>query len=172
MTVVEEAPARVAADVFAAWLEEFGAALESGEPARTAAAVLADGYWRDILAFGWDYRTSSGRAEIEAAFRQTLPHVRPRDLRPAAGRTAPRLVKRAAKWVVEAYFDFETVAGHGTGFVRLLLDDADPLQSRAWLLLTTLPVRNKAQVTEVVEAYSQRFSTRGVLPHLEERLWH
>lgn len=57
----------------------------------------------------------------------------------------------------------------------VLVSEVDPPPGDTaveWLLLTTLPVRNKAQVAEVVEAYSQRFSTRGVLPHLEERLWH
>lgn len=138
MTVTDDAPPDLAATVFSAWLAEFGAAMDDRDPARAAACVVDDGYWRDILSLTWDYRTHSGRVEIEPALKTAISDLRPRAVRPAPGRTPPRLVKRAARLVVEAFFDFDTTVGRGTGFVRLPLEDSDPLRSRAWLLLTTL----------------------------------
>lgn len=137
MTVLDT-PAQTIDEVFSAWLCEFGAAMEDADPARIADSVIDDGYWRDILSFTWAYRTFSGRGEIESALKATLPETAPRSFRRAADRVEPRLVKRSGKQVIEAFFDFDTTIGRGTGFVRLLLDDVDPLRSRAWLLLTTL----------------------------------
>ncbi|MQA82538.1 MAG: SidA/IucD/PvdA family monooxygenase [Streptosporangiales bacterium] len=131
-------PAHAIDEVFSAWLREFGSAMEDADPARIADCVVDDGYWRDILSFTWAYRTFSGRAEIESALKATLPEVAPRGFRSAAGRIEPRLVKRSGERVVEAFFDFDTTVGRGTGFVRLLLDEANPLRPRARLLLTTL----------------------------------
>ncbi len=56
-----------------AWLDDFGAALASGEAARIAALFAADCHWRDILAFTWDLRHTSG-----AAVHRGAHGVRPR----------------------------------------------------------------------------------------------
>jgi cation diffusion facilitator CzcD-associated flavoprotein CzcO len=138
MTVLDAPAAELAGAVFASWVEKFGAALESGDPALIAGQLTEAGYWRDILAFTWDYRTFGGRAEIEQALAATLAAARPRSARVAPGRYPPRLVKRSARAVIEGYFDFDTRAGRGTGFARLLFDPADPFGSQAWILLTTL----------------------------------
>ncbi|MQA17101.1 MAG: SidA/IucD/PvdA family monooxygenase [Pseudonocardiaceae bacterium] len=135
---VADLPAHTIDEVFSTWLDEFGAAMEHADPARIADSVIDDGYWRDILSFTWAYRTFSGRGEIESALKATLPETAPRGFRRVADRVEPRLVKRSGKQVIEGFFDFDTAVGRGTGFVRLLLDDVDPLRSRAWLLLTTL----------------------------------
>jgi cation diffusion facilitator CzcD-associated flavoprotein CzcO len=123
--------------IFANWLEGFAVALETGDAEGLAERFISDGYWRDILTFGWEFRTFSGPPEIRAAA-GSLPQARPRSVRVARERIAPRLVKRAGRPVVEAYFDFDTEVGRSSAFVRLLLDDADPAASRAWLLLTAL----------------------------------
>jgi cation diffusion facilitator CzcD-associated flavoprotein CzcO len=137
MTVLDN-PTLTADEVFAAWLDEFGAALELAEPARVADCVLENGYWRDMLALTWGFNTYAGRADITAALAALLPEALPKAVRAAKGRTAPRLLKRSGKRVVEAFFDFDTTAGRGTGFVRLLVDPERPHRSRAWLLLTSL----------------------------------
>ena len=137
MTVLDN-PTLAADEVFAAWLDEFGAALELAEPARVADCVLENGYWRDMLALTWGFHTYAGRADITAALAALLPEALPKAVRAAKGRTAPRLLKRSGKPVVEAFFDFDTTAGRGTGFVRLLVDPERPHRSRAWLLLTSL----------------------------------
>jgi cation diffusion facilitator CzcD-associated flavoprotein CzcO len=125
-------------EVFRAWLDRFGSALERADPAALADCFIEDGHWRDILTFGWEFRTFSGRDEIREGSGRSLAEVQPREVRVAADRMAPRLVKRSAKRVVEAFFDFDTAVGRSSAFVRLLLDEADPAATKAWLLLTTL----------------------------------
>jgi cation diffusion facilitator CzcD-associated flavoprotein CzcO len=138
MSIATATSADVAAQVFDEWLIRFGAALESGDAALVAGHFLPDGYWRDILAFTWDYRTFSGRSDIEKAMATQLAATAPRNLRRAAGRMAPRVVRRSARTVVEGYFDFEVAPGRGTGFVRLVFAEAEPSATRIWIGLTTL----------------------------------
>jgi hypothetical protein len=138
MSVLDETTTDLANVVFTTWLDCYGAAHEAADPARVSQHFVEDGYWRDILAFTWDYRTFCGRAEIETAVAERLAITRPRAFRVAPGRTPPRQVRRSRRQVVEGYFDFDTDAGRCTGFARLLFDDADPLSSRAWIALTTL----------------------------------
>jgi cation diffusion facilitator CzcD-associated flavoprotein CzcO len=127
-----------AADVLAAWLSRVEAALSSGDSDAVAALFTSDGYWRDILTFTWKYKTFAGPADIAAGLLATLEAVRPRSIRPAPERTAPRIVRRSARNLVEAYFDFDTEVGRATGFVRLHINDEAPLESKAWILLTAL----------------------------------
>ncbi|PKW17474.1 flavin-containing monooxygenase [Saccharopolyspora spinosa] len=125
-------------EVFAHWLKRFGESVEDGDPAAIAAFIEPDGHWKDILAFTWSYKTFTGRDEIEKALKATLDDVKPRSLRLSTDRAAPRLVRRSARSVIEAYFDFDTEIGAGTGFVRLVYDPASPGNPLAWILLTTL----------------------------------
>ena len=128
----------LADEVFAAWLTRFGAALDDADPERIATCFVEDGYWKDLLAFGWDFRTHSGRQEIAAGFAATLDSSRPRRARRAPDRSLPRLLKRSGRLVVEAFLDLDTAVGRATGFVRLLVDAEEPLASRAWIALTAL----------------------------------
>jgi cation diffusion facilitator CzcD-associated flavoprotein CzcO len=121
-----------------AWLAALNAGWDSQQPGMVSDLFEPDGYWKDIVSFTWAYRTFAGAEEIERGFKLTMPDARPRDARLAPDRTAPRLVKRSARPVIEAYFDFDTAAGRGTGFVRLPYDPAQPGQPKAWILLTTL----------------------------------
>jgi cation diffusion facilitator CzcD-associated flavoprotein CzcO len=119
----------------AAWLDDFGAALASGDAARIAALFAENCHWRDILAFTWDLRTTSGAAAIAARMLPTLAAMAPRDLALAAGRTQPRRVTRVGTDAIEAIFTFETSVGPCNGVARLVSEAGQP---RAWTLLTTL----------------------------------
>src|SRR5690606_35781085 len=90
---------------------------EAGHP--VAARGDADGYWKDILAFTWGYRTFSGREEIVRGLRQTFAATQARNFRPSSTRTPPRRVRRSAMPLIEAYFEFDTAFGTADGFVRL-----------------------------------------------------
>lgn len=124
--------------LFQDWLAGFGAAVENGDVDRIAAFFDPEGYWRDILALTWRYHTFAGLDEIKRALPEELLTQRPARFRVAEDRTAPRLVKRSARLVIEAYFDFDTALGRGTGFVRLLVTDAGLAPNPVWILLTTL----------------------------------
>jgi cation diffusion facilitator CzcD-associated flavoprotein CzcO len=127
-----------ATDIFLVWLDEFGAALGSCDIQKVLPCFDAGGYWKDILAFTWGYRTFSGVTEIRDGLAPLLPNVKPNAIKLAKHRTAPRFGRRSSQNVIEGYFDFETQAGHGSGFVRLLHDADNPFHPKIWLLLTTL----------------------------------
>jgi cation diffusion facilitator CzcD-associated flavoprotein CzcO len=138
MTAATQPAGELAAGVFHRWLEAYAAAVESGNAALAADQFVEDGFWRDIISFSWSYRTFSGRGEIERALQLSLPDVRPHNFRVAADRIPPRVVKRSARLLVEGFFDFDTAAGRGTGFARLMHDGSETSESKVWLLLTTL----------------------------------
>lgn len=122
---------------FQRWLDGFVQLCNS--PSREQFDVLfaGDCYWKDILSFTGGYRTYSGPAAVYDAFTAAIAATPISQIRVAKSRLAPRHVRRSAKNIIEAYFDFDTLAGHGTGFVRLLVtEDSDT--SPAWLMLTTL----------------------------------
>jgi len=121
-----------------AWLEDFAAALARADYVRLEALFRPDGHWRDLLAFTWHLETHSGAGNVAAAFRRTLAATRPANIRPSAGRAAPRWVQRAGGEAIEAFFDFDTAAGRGSGVVRLTEDAAAPGRFRAWTLMTAL----------------------------------
>jgi cation diffusion facilitator CzcD-associated flavoprotein CzcO len=126
-----------AADLFAQWLRAFAASVEQAEPDRISAFFAADGTWRDVLSFTWGYRTFEGRPAIEAALRQTLAPTKPTRVRLADGRSPAKWVRRAGADTVEGFFDFETAAGPGTGFVQLLPDEERPAASTIRIGLTS-----------------------------------
>jgi cation diffusion facilitator CzcD-associated flavoprotein CzcO len=124
--------------IFHDWVMNFGDALEARDAAALADGFLLDGFWKDFLSFTWEHRVFSGRNQIRAAFAESLAAIEPRSARIAEGRTAPRLLRRAGKWVIEGFFDFDTKWGRGTAFVRLLHNQAHPAHPQIWLMLTTL----------------------------------
>ena len=82
--------------------------------ARTAAAAalfLADGLWRDVLAFTWTIADHAGRPAIEAMLRETLARTKPANFHIPPKRTPPRWVNRAGTDCIEAMFEFDTAFG-------------------------------------------------------------
>jgi cation diffusion facilitator CzcD-associated flavoprotein CzcO len=138
MSVVETSPSLDVESAFSSWLAQFDRAVTGGDAETVAGQFQDDGYWRDILALTWRYHTYSGHDEIKRALGDELLTLHPRDLRAADDRTPPRLVKRSARMVIEAYFDFDTDLGRGTGFVRLLAEGDRLAETPVWILLTAL----------------------------------
>ncbi len=148
------------------WLAAFGTALESGDT-RTAAALFApDGHWRDLLSFTWQLRTFSGPAQIREALAETLAATGVGNL-VRRSHPAPRVVWRAGRELVEAFFDFTTAVGRGSGVVRIV-DGVDG--ARAWVVLTTLeeltgfeePTGERRPRGDV---YSRNFGQKNWLDH-------
>ncbi|WP_019873345.1 FAD-dependent oxidoreductase [Sporichthya polymorpha] len=134
-----EAPVDADAEaIFTAWTGKFAAAVAANDPEAIAATFVPDGFWRDIVAFTWDYRTRAGRQQIVEGLAEALPAVTPRHVRRAPDRMAPRATKYLGQPVVEGYLDFDTAVGRGTAYARLLLDEHAPQDSLAWVVLTTL----------------------------------
>ena len=117
------------------WLDDFAAALTSGEPARIAVLFAVDCHWRDIIAFTWDLRTTSGADAIATRMAAAWAGMEPRGFAVAAGRTPPRRVVRAGIDTIEAILNFATSVGSCAGVVRLVSEGG---KTRAWTLLTAL----------------------------------
>ncbi|MGH8862102.1 MAG: NAD(P)-binding domain-containing protein, partial [Jatrophihabitantaceae bacterium] len=112
--------------VIEAWLDGFDRALSAGDAAAAASLFGEECYWRDLIAFTWNLKTSEGRGEITAMLEATLPGARPSGWAIQAGEEPAE-----ADGVTEAWLDFETAVGRGRGHLRLR-------DGVAWTLLTTL----------------------------------
>ena len=110
------------------WLQAFGAALASDQPAQASALFDTDSYWRDLVAFTWNIRTQEGPAAIA-----DMLAARAADT--AASNFALEGEATEADGVIDAWFTFETRVARGRGHLRL---KATPAGDRAWTLLTTM----------------------------------
>jgi cation diffusion facilitator CzcD-associated flavoprotein CzcO len=124
--------------IFKTWLNKFAVAFEAKNPERLAGLFSENGHWKDLLSFTWEHRVFSGREKIRHAFNATLDRVDARNFRCAEGGKKARVTTRSRRQVVEGYFDFDTNAGKGTAFARLVLTEDEPDEPRAWIVLTTL----------------------------------
>lgn len=107
-----------------AWLADFGAALGRGDHEAASALFHAESYWRDLVSFTWNIKTTEGRDAIcsmlEACLGRTAPSAWQLDGDPTEAGDA-----------IEAWITFETAVGHGRGRLRLR-------DGKCWTLLTTL----------------------------------
>ncbi|MBA2415676.1 MAG: NAD(P)/FAD-dependent oxidoreductase [Geodermatophilaceae bacterium] len=122
-------------DVACRWLDEFGSALQDGDLDAVDRLFLADGWWRDLLAFTWDLRTIHGTEAIKSTLGATLEATRPSDFQLTAGKP-PELIEadENTRWV-QGFFDFQTAVARGRGFFRLM-PDGD--MWKGWTVLTAM----------------------------------
>ena len=117
------------------WVGAFETALQARDHDRLRGMFAAECFWRDILAFTWDLRTTAGAEAICQLLLPTLDRAAPTGFALAAGRTPPRVVTRAGTECLEVLFTFETTVGLCNGVVRLVREDG---VYRAWTLMTGL----------------------------------
>lgn len=124
----------------AAWLRQFDQALRDNDPAAALGLFDDDCHWRDLLAFGWDLSSVSGKHAMQSKLAQSLARVKPTDFALAAGRTPPRRVVRAGIQTIEAFIEFKTAQGPAEGVLRLLepANGAPVATPRGWILMTAL----------------------------------
>jgi cation diffusion facilitator CzcD-associated flavoprotein CzcO len=137
LNVVERKQTTAPADA-QRWLDSFHTALKAQDATAAAELFLADGLWRDVLAFTWNIQTMSGRPAIEAMLRRTLARANAENFHFPQQRTPPRWIARAGTEAIEALFEFKTAFGLGAGVLRLVPDPQTPARLRAWTLVTTL----------------------------------
>jgi putative flavoprotein involved in K+ transport len=106
------------------WLGRFEEALTAGDSAAAAELFLDQSFWRDLVAFTWNIKTVEGPEEVAAMLDGTLAGVRPRGFATTAEPTE-------ADGVIDAWIEFETEVGRGSGYLRLK-------DGKAWTLLTAL----------------------------------
>lgn len=108
------------------FLQSFGKALEQGDIDAVIAHFQDDCYWRDLVSFTWNIKTSEGKGEIADMLRAQLGTVRPTGWQIAEGETATE-----EGGVTTAWISFETAVARGYGLIRLK-------DGKIWTLLTTM----------------------------------
>ena len=136
MAIAEDRPGLSAQAEAEDWLIACETALQRGDAGAVAGLFLADGLWRDLLAFTWTISTAAGRPAIEAMLRETLARTKPKNFHIPPKRTPPRWVTRADTDCIEALFEFETAVGRCNGALRLKPNRQGRLY--AWTLNTNL----------------------------------
>ncbi|HET6864963.1 MAG TPA: NAD(P)/FAD-dependent oxidoreductase [Solirubrobacteraceae bacterium] len=106
------------------WMARFDQALTRGDAAGAAELFAPESYWRDLVAFTWNIKTVEGRSGVQDMLEHTLAATKPRGWRVVGEATQ-------ADGVSEAWLQFETEVGRGSGHVRLI-------EGQAWTLLTAL----------------------------------
>ena len=144
------------------WLSDFEEVIESSEFERLDALFCEDSHWRDLVAFTWDIRTTSGIKNIKNALKTYIPLAKPSGIQIDSDRTPPRLVKRAGKEAIEVIFFFKTAVGNGSGVLRLMPGEKHKKSLKAWTLVTTLNELNDFEESigekrPKGEAYSKDF---------------
>ncbi|GGL11489.1 flavin-containing monooxygenase [Nocardia jinanensis] len=126
-TVLSE-PTADPAQVARNWLAEFQSALTAGAQPPLETLFVADCWWRDILAVGWDLRTARGFEEIRTEFGDRLASTGFTDFA-----LDPSIPVDATDGVITAFYTFATAIARGRGIVRLMHEDG---VHKAWTLLT------------------------------------
>lgn len=116
------------------WLSRFNAALRAADSSALESLFIEDSHWRDLLALTWSITPHDGRRAIVDGMIRAQTRAKAHSFKLAAGRTAPRRVKRVGTEVIEAFLAFETETGRGEGLLRLMVAEPD----KVWVIMTSL----------------------------------
>ena len=106
------------------WLTDFDQALGSGNIDAALALCVDEPYWRDLVTFTWNIKTSEGKDQIRAMLNATLKQTQPSNWKIEGPATE-------AGGIVDAWFTFETAVARGKGHLRLM-------GGKCFTLLTTM----------------------------------
>ena len=116
------------------WLASFSDAMDRRDSARIASLMHTEGYWRDLLAFGWDFKTLHGTRAIETWLSQAFKTGGMRSIS-LDGAPAVGAIGQHSE-TLEFFFRFETGIANGRGFVRLVPDAHTANGARIFTMLT------------------------------------
>lgn len=121
------------------WLDAFSKAAGEGDVDGIIGMFLPDCYWRDILAFTWDFRTFQGSTRVETFLRDRLPSVNLHDVVLQTLPIGPHLLEPYpdVAWI-QALFQFSTNIGQGSGIIRLVPQPDSSAPWKAHCILTNL----------------------------------
>ena len=120
------------------WLSEFEHCLLVGDLDKLGSLFHPESYWRDMLAFQWDFRTHAGRDRIIESWRLALKtQQRPFEVQIEESKVAV-FDRKGYGESVEAFFKFETTTGVCRGHLRLLKPLGEESAWNGWTLFTSL----------------------------------
>jgi len=101
-----------AKQVLTNWLEAFEHALKLQDVKAVTEMFAEDSYWRDLVSFTWNIKTSEGREQITDMLNATLAQVKPANLQ-LDGEA------NEADGIIDRWINFETNLSTGRGHIRL-----------------------------------------------------
>ena len=107
------------------WLSGFAAAISNGDSIAVAALMLPEGWFRDILAFNWNFRSLEGRNKITSYLSSALSNAQVTNVRlDRSDDLSPRVSHATPGEPAEVQLAFSFEVPHGTcrGYARLLPD--------------------------------------------------
>ena len=96
----------------------------------------ADGYWRDLLTFGWDFRNLHGIDNIRAWLAEAFDLNAADDFRLESEPTIGAIGEHGK--TLEFFFTFDTGIAHGRGYARLVEIPNSPGAVKAFTILTAM----------------------------------
>jgi hypothetical protein len=119
------------------WVSSFGDALTRTDVDAATSHFHEQGWFRNLLSFGWDTSHHAGRSAIKAYLANTLAaaHIAnvKLDTRPGY---APVVAKAGpGPEFVETFFTFETRKAHGLGVVKLHAPESGEEVAKAFLVV-------------------------------------
>ncbi|HEY1979985.1 MAG TPA: NAD(P)-binding domain-containing protein [Xanthobacteraceae bacterium] len=118
------------------WLDAFNEGVEQADSAHLASMMHQDGYWRDLLGFGWKFKTLHGPAAVQAWLAQAFLAHTASNFRLQEETAAGAIGEHSE--TLEFFFTFETPIANGRGFVRLIPDPNSPDGAKICTILTSL----------------------------------
>ncbi|KAG1735979.1 hypothetical protein EDB19DRAFT_1830067 [Suillus lakei] len=126
-------------EVATEWLNAFSAAIAQSDTAAVTDLFLEDGFWKDVIALTWDFRTFEGRKDIKKLLDARLAATGLHELcllQEPLNEPALQKVYHDFVWL-RLCFGLTTKHGKGTGVVYLV-----PLPGSKWKACTLLTCLN------------------------------
>ncbi|KAH9970112.1 FAD/NAD(P)-binding domain-containing protein [Lactifluus volemus] len=108
------------------WFQTFANFVQTGNVNGILGQLVADAFWRDILALTWDFRTFYGSDRIQQFLLDRLASTKLSTLQLDETTVAVQQPYPDIVWI-QAFFTFSTAVGTGSGILRLV-----PTPSGEW----------------------------------------
>ncbi|KAI0055331.1 FAD/NAD-binding domain-containing protein [Artomyces pyxidatus] len=112
------------------WFDRFSTGVEAGDVSAILDLFVEDAFWRDIIALTWDFRTFYGVSSLRTLLHDRLESTRITSIKLDAASAQLQKPFPDLAWI-QAFFNFETLAGVGSGVVRLVPTANGPWKAHA-----------------------------------------
>ncbi|KAG2148713.1 uncharacterized protein EDB93DRAFT_1144408 [Suillus bovinus] len=141
-------------EVATEWLSVFSTAITQSDTAAVVDLFLEDGFWKDVIALTWDFRTFEGRKDIKKLLDARLAATGLKDLCLLQEPLTEPVLQKVFNDLVWLRFCFSFTTKHGKGTAVVYLVPLPDSKWKAYTLLTSLdsltdfpqkigPLRNK-----------------------------
>ncbi|MGN7860907.1 NAD(P)-binding domain-containing protein [Microbacterium sp. 22303] len=131
-----------------AWCDEFERALSSRDADGLRSLFAERSYLRDNGALTWDFRQFHGRDAVVSTLLDVVDEIRPTGFRVSDSWPQPHLLGDGEGATIEAFFDFDTVAGTAVALINGTPDDSSPYGLEVHAMYTRLETLNSVSEPE------------------------